>query len=643
MTQLEQPAVTASHPLQQLSGTEMTEACRILKQGADLGPTVRFSSVTLREPAKSTVRGYLPGGDIERQAKVVTYDRVDGSVHESVVSITQETVVSRVRIEGVQPPFMIEEYLAVTEKLKTDPQFVAALSRRGVTDLENIQIDAWPPGNFGSELDESGRRMARAVMFNRHANDDNGYAYPIENLVMLVDYDTTEIVEIFDGDPVPLPPESGRYDIDHVTSDGVEARRLAPLDIVQSEGPGFTVNDGFLEWETWQLRISVVPFEGLVLHEIAWREGETVRPVLYRAALAEMVVPYGSTMTNHWWKNAFDAGEIGLGKLLNSLTLGCDCLGEIVYLDADMIAENGQSWTIENAVCIHEEDFGILWKHFDLMSNTTEVRRSRRLVVSTIGTVGNYEYAFYWYFYLDGTIEFEVKMTGIVQTQAVAPGVTPGQAAMIAPQLAAPHHQHLFCFRLDFDVDGGPNTVVEQDVVALPPGEANPYLNAFDTVRTPLRTEAQAMRDIDPAASRVWYVENRESPNRLGGPSAYKLMPGASPTMLARPGSAIRDRATFATHNLWVTPYDRDEIHAAGDYPYQHPGHDGLPRWTAADRPIEDTDVVVWHTFGATHISRPEDWPVMPVERLGFTLKPSGFFDRNPALNLEPSDHCATD
>jgi primary-amine oxidase len=98
----------------------------------------------------------------------------------------------------------------------------------------------------------------------------------------------------------------------------------------------------------------------------------------------------------------------------------------------------------------------------------------------------------------------------------------------------------------------------------------------------------------------------------------------------------VHQRATFATKNLWVTAYDRNEIHAAGRYPNQSPGGGGLPAWTARDRAIENTDIVVWHTFGVTHIVRPEDWPVMPVETTGFLLVPFGFFDRNPALDVPP-------
>jgi primary-amine oxidase len=94
-----------------------------------------------------------------------------------------------------------------------------------------------------------------------------------------------------------------------------------------------------------------------------------------------------------------------------------------------------------------------------------------------------------------------------------------------------------------------------------------------------------------------------------------------------------------------VTPYRADEQRPAGDFPNQHPGGAGLPAWTAADRPVADSDIVLWHTVGTTHFCQPEDFPVMPCEYTGFTLKPAGFFDGNPAIDLAPPQggHCHPD
>jgi primary-amine oxidase len=389
------------------------------------------------------------------------------------------------------------------------------------------------------------------------------------------------------------------------------------------------------------MRVSMDPLEGLVLHTVGYEDGGDLRPVLHRAAISEMVVPYGDPGPMHGWKNAFDVGEWGLGRMANSLTLGCDCLGEITYLDATFATEHGRPHTVENAICIHEEDYGILWKHQDMNTGHTEVRRSRRLVVSFIATVGNYEYGFYWYFYLDGTVQLEVKLTGIMSTQALVEGEVSPWAAVVAEGLAAPFHQHLFCARLDLAVDGPGNEVYEVDFQPVPTGPDNPWGNAIRQKVTRLESELAARRDVDPAASRHWRFVNPAKRNGLGRPVAYKLVPGSTPTMLAQPESSVGRRAGFARHNLWVTPYAEDERRAAGDYPNQHAGGDGLPSWTAADRSLVGTDLVAWHTFGVTHGPRPEDWPVMPVEYCGFHLVAVGFFDRNPSLDVPPPPgHC---
>jgi primary-amine oxidase len=199
----------------------------------------------------------------------------------------------------------------------------------------------------------------------------------------------------------------------------------------------------------------------------------------------------------------------------------------------------------------------------------------------------------------------------------------------------------MFCARLDVEIDGPINEVYEVSSQALPVGEANPWSNAFVSVATRLESELEARRNIDTASSRHWKFVNPEVHNRLGQPVAYKLVPGATPTLLAHPESSVGRRAGFAQHNLWVTPFAPDERRGAGDYPNQHPGGDGLPMWTAADRSLTDASIVAWHTFGVTHVPRPEDWPVMPVEYCGFQLIPVGFFDANPALDVPPAaSHC---
>jgi primary-amine oxidase len=223
-------------------------------------------------------------------------------------------------------------------------------------------------------------------------------------------------------------------------------------------------------------------------------------------------------------------------------------------------------------------------------------------------------------------------------TSALCPGVAPA-----APGLGAPFHQHLFGARLDFALDGGASRVLEEDAVRVPTGEGNPRGNAFTRRRTVLATERQAARDAKPEVARTWVIQNPEAANRLGEPVGYKLHPQGQPTLLADEDSSIHRRATFASKALWVTRFDEAQRYPTGDFVNQHPGGSGIPEWVEADRGIDGQDVVVWHTFGLTHFPRTEDWPIMPVDSVGFKLRPEGFFDRSPVLDVPapmPGSHC---
>jgi primary-amine oxidase len=354
-----------------------------------------------------------------------------------------------------------------------------------------------------------------------------------------------------------------------------------------------------------------------------------------------MWVPYGDPGVGHYRKNVLDLGEGGFGLLANSLERGCDCLGEIRYLDGVVNDPDGRPVVKPNAICIHEEDAGLAWKHTDERTGRVEVRRMRRLVISSIYTIGNYEYANYWHLYQDGTIECEMKLSGIIATGAIEPGRAPPHGTLVAPGLYGPHHQHFFCFRLDVDVDGKRNTVHEVDSVGVARGTDNPWGNAWRTRERALERESAARRDVDPRRARYWKVVNPNVANGLGDPVAYKLIPGETAPVLMSDDAPALARAEFARHNLWVTRNDAAERWAAGDYPYQHPGGAGLPEYAGRDRSLENEDVVLWYCCGSHHVVRPEDWPVMPVVRLGFRLVPDGFFDFNPALDLPQPAHCA--
>ena len=615
--------ITPSHPLEPLTGAEIAAAAGLVRTKLS-GEALRFELIQLKEPSKPAVRDFVPGDPIRREASVNVYKMGQIGVWEFTVSLTDEIVLSETFHSNACPMIMLEEFTEIEDAVKADDAFKAACAKRGVTDMSLVCVDPWSAGNFGIES-EAGRHLSHTFAWVRSSPHDNLYAHPIEGVNAVVDVKTMEVLRVDDYGVVPVPQEDSNFDSDF---QGVTRDDLKPIDVVQPEGVSFSMDGRRVFWHDWDLVIGFNAREGLSLHDIRYDE----RPVLYRASIAEMVVPYGSPKPQHARKNVFDIGEYGLGKLANKLTLGCDCLGAIHYLDAWISDIEGHPAKIDNAICIHEEDDGILWKHWDFRTDRTEVRRSRKLVISSISTVGNYEYASYWYFYLDGTIEFEMKATGIINTTACEPGKPDVYGTEVAPGVVGQIHQHTFCARLDLSVDGDFNGVVECDTHALPLGPDNPWGNAFYIKETRLTHECGRKRA--PEAERYWKFVSRERNNRMGKPTAYKLEPTRSLTPFNNPLGPSGARMGFIFNDLWVTAHSDDECYPAGKFMNHSDGSEGLPAWTARGRETDGADIVAWHVFGIHHMPRPEDYPVQPVVKTGFVLHPAGFFDANPNMDL---------
>ncbi|MDA3647967.1 primary-amine oxidase [Saccharopolyspora indica] len=629
------------HPLAPLTADEITDVRQILDAADVLRGTTRFSYLGLVEPAKvDLARHERDGSAVARWARALLLDVATGEAHDVRVDLGERAVRSITAIDGEhgQVPVLGEEHDVVREVMAADEGWRAALEKRGITDPAHVYLAALSAGRFES-VPDGGRRMVRVLAHWRPDPSTMVWAHPVDGLVAYVDLIAREVVEIVDTGVLPIPRESGDYDDPAVSGPPRTTQR--PIEITQPEGPSFTLTDGVLSWENWHVRLGYDMREGLVLHQVGFTDGGELRPVVHRASVAEMVVPYADPGPIRFWQNYFDTGEYQLGRLANSLELGCDCLGEITYLDATVADGRGEPTTIANAICVHEEDAGVLWKHTDPANGSRQTRRQRRLVISFFTTVGNYDYGFYWYLYLDGTIELECKATGVVFTAYYDERIAP-HASKIAPELAAPYHQHLFNVRLDMAVDGDVNAVDEVEVARMPMGEGNPFGNAFTRSVRRLASEREAQRMAAPERGRAWHIVNPQRRNRLGDETGYALIPQGQPTLLADERSAIHGRAAFATKHLWVTRHDETERYPAGDLVNQSPAHAGLPQFAEDDRDLDGADLVVWHTFGLTHFPRPEDWPVMPVDSCGFTLKPAGFFDRNPTLDVPaPSgDHC---
>ncbi len=626
-------AAQARHPLDPLTAEEITSAAGVLRAAPGFPRGALFSTIVLREPDKGDVLAHQPGAPVGRRAFSVVLDRRGNRTFEATVDLDAGRLASWSEVKGVQPLVTATEYELLPGIVRADARWRAAMRRRGIRDLDGVQIDGWAVGEAPAA--RGGARLLRALSYLKDGSI-NFYGRPIEGVVALVDMNTGRVVEVEDTGVVPLATPG--QELDERSTGTREAPK--PLVVRQPEGAGFQVDGQEVRWQKWRFRYTMHPREGLVLHTVGYEDGGRVRPILYRGSLSEMVVPYGDPAAGWRWRSAFDVGEYSVGRLASSIEPGTDAPGNATLLDATFAGDDGAPYVLEKAVGIYERDGGMLWKHFESYSGRNESRRARQLVVFFIATIGNYDYAVNWVFHQDGVLEVDAGLTGIMlprgvpEARAAGHGAGPASGHLVAAGVVAPHHQHFFSFRLDLDVDGPDNSVHEMNTRAVPPGPENPSGNAFVMEETLLGTERAAQRRMDMQAARTWAVVSSSARNALGGPTGYILVPGANALPYAAPESSVRRRAGFIDNHFWATRYDPGEMSAAGTYPNQSRGGEGLPQWVADDEPLAGQDVVVWYTLGTTHIPRPEEWPVMPVAHVGFRLIPGGFFSRNPALDV---------
>ncbi|KAE9328418.1 hypothetical protein PF008_g16173 [Phytophthora fragariae] len=396
----------------------------------------------LREPDHATLRDFKSGDTIPREIGALLLNLDDNVAREVVVDIPARKLVHERKLEPAVDgwsPIMDEDYVAAENILKVYPNYLDALKKRGLLDISQVRCLPLSAGVYGYE-DEVGCRMIRVLSFLASENTHSMFAHPIDGIDAHVDLTNRRVARLIDTGYNHVPMKSGDYLDPKVT--GPMRTSLKPLHITQPEGPSFTVTNHVLNWEKWEIRVGFNGREGLTLHDISFTDNGQKRPILNRASVSEMVVPYGRPEPTHDWQNYFDVGEYQFGRLANSLVLGCDCLGKIQYLDAVVVDDFGEPALLKNVVCIHEEDYGTLWMC------------TRRL----------------------GENDFVTEM---------------------ALRLGAPCHQHLFSARLDVAIDGNKCYVDELEVEQLPISPDNPVGNAFRRMTTRLERESDAQRLAD--------------------------------------------------------------------------------------------------------------------------------------------------
>ncbi|HEY7423239.1 MAG TPA: primary-amine oxidase [Gemmataceae bacterium] len=619
------PPPTFAHPLDPLSKEELKATVKVLGDADKVTDTTRFVLIHLHEPPKEKVLAYRPEDPPPpREAFAILYDWASNTTSEAVVDLTNKKLVSWKNVPCVQPGILPEDDHSKTAAiLRAYPRWRAAMKERRVMDLDQVIIRGYPIGAYTTGAADGHRRVF-VEMFAREYG-------PIDDLTVIVDLTDEKIIKLEDRGVNKARWERGDFaPIDE--HDMGEGDAEPPRERPRRE-PRFQVHGHEVSWQHWRFRFSIHPRVGLVLHTVGYEDQGKVRPVLYRACLSEMVVPYGDPNWTRWCP--FDGGEYGLGVYAkSSLNPGRDAPREATYFSAWLHDRKGAPLEVPRAVALYEQDGGVLWRH------GLSGQRARQLVLSSFVRVDEYDYGFNWIFHEDGTLEMQALLTGRMNVKDVERKEDeeghegkPAFGHLVEAHREAPNHQHFFNFRLDLDVDGaGRNSVLEMNTEALEEGKDNPYGNGFEMKETLLRREQDARQKMSLNTNRKWKIVNTCVTNALGQPTGYVLVPGENSVPHATPKSYLRRHAGFVDYHLWVTPYKPEEMYAAGDYVNGSEAGQGLPKWTEANRPIEDEDIVVWYTLGVTHVPRPEEWWHMPVHRTGFKLVPAGFFARNPVM-----------
>ena len=476
-------------------------------------------------------------------------ERPSGQVVEVVINLERSAVVSWKPIHNVGPTLTLEDLDVVEVIARKDPRVIEACRGLGITDMSKVFIDAWAIGvdeRWGFE-----RRLQQGLAYYRNSPGDNQYAHPLDFSVV-ADTEREEIlavdVRLVNGERTQVPLTEHNYSPQFI-GDEYQPEKLKPINITQPHGVSFRMRGSELSWAGYKMHIGFNYREGIVLSDVRMEDHHDLkeRTLFNRISIVEMVVPYGSPEAPHHRKHAFDVGEYGTGLMTNSLKLGCDCKGAIHYMDGIVVTNTGDPAVIKNAICIHEEDNGLLYKHTDFRNGDVVSARDRKLIISQIITAANYEYGFYHTFTLDGTYKLEVKLTGMLNTYCMHPTETAAPwGTEIAPRLNAHNHQHIFSLRVDPEIDGPNNSIVQNAAVPSddPVGSAaNYYGNGFYCKKTLLKTAQEAATNYCHETSRTWDIINPNSINESSKkPVAYKILNNNCPPLLAKPGSVVYKR-----------------------------------------------------------------------------------------------------
>jgi primary-amine oxidase len=627
----------ATHPLDGLTSQEFWTLYDVLRQSGRTDSAAQFAMVQLHEPPKAEVLAWKAGASFRREASAVV--RQGPKTFEAVVDLTGRKLLSWKEAAGMQSNMTGAEDDAIGDLIKSDSRVRDALRKRGFTDLTTIGCWAIPLGYF-AQPESEGRRLFKGGCASRHGVY-NAQARGIPGLTVWVDADARKILKVVDTGGPALPTASDDFDREAV---GATRTPMPPFDLRQPQGPGYRVDGGQVSWGNWRFHVRLDQRVGVVVSMVRYVDGDRERSVMYQGHLSEIFVPYMDSTTG-WYERVFlDAGEYAAEGLAEPLEPGVDCPAGAAYFDDIVANDKGLPKRRRRLACLFERTTGVVaWRHGQDGGERVDGRPARELVLRMNATVGNYDYLFDWVFQQNGAIRVAVGATGILEVKVVGSQSATGAPAstadlafghLLAPGVLGVNHDHFFSFRLDMDVDGPRNSLAVDQMRTQKLPASHPRRSLWKVEERIPATEKDAQLDIDMRQPALWRVISADHQGQLGYPTSYEIQPSHNAMSLLTPDDWPQRRAGFSMHHLWVTPYNPDELYAAGDYPTLSKGDYGLPTWTRANRGIEGTDIVVWYTLGFHHAPRAEDWPVMPVAWHSFEIRPFDFFPRNPTLDL---------
>jgi primary-amine oxidase len=196
------------------------------------------------------VLAHRPGAEVQRRVHLIALDLATGGTHEGVVSPATGELEEWVQVPTAAPPYgqapiMLQEFELVAEIVKADPGWREAIAKRGVEDIDSVFVAPLSPGQFGHE-DEAGKRILRSLSFLRDNPTDSPWAHLVEGLIAHVDIIGKQVIKLVDTGVVAVPAEQGNFDEARV---GAPRTTLKPLEIVQREGPSFTVQGSEVTWQ----------------------------------------------------------------------------------------------------------------------------------------------------------------------------------------------------------------------------------------------------------------------------------------------------------------------------------------------------------------------------------------------------------